>query len=256
MKVAMSVVRARRERLAELLRASGYLPVSELAETLGVSEMTIRRDLAELESAQRIRRTYGGALAEYNDRFPSFHERQRANRDAKRRIALAALEFVRGARTIFLDSGTTIFTLAEVLAERSPADLQVVTTNLPVAELLAAAGGVRVFLLAGEILPRQSILVGETVVRSLEFWDFDAGFFSAEAMDAGGLKNSRPEVVGLQLAAMTRCGKRIFCLDGSKVGRDAPARLCGWSEVDHLVSDMPSAALRRAGMRGKRRRHE
>ena len=84
---------------------------------------------------------------------------------AKRRIAAAARELILPGTTCFLDFGTTAFALAEELRRQPPEDLRVITNNLPAAELLTATPGVRVYLLGGELLPRQSVLLGWRGVR-------------------------------------------------------------------------------------------
>src|SRR4051812_50149284 len=75
MRVADHVVQARRQRLAGLLARHHYLSLGDLCERLEVSEPTARRDLAALEAEQAITRTHGGALVEYNQKFPSFRDR-------------------------------------------------------------------------------------------------------------------------------------------------------------------------------------
>src|SRR5882757_7297390 len=109
----MHVVRARRERLGQLLEQHRYLPVKELCRRLGVSEATARRDLAALVDEKKITRTYGGALHEFNDRFPSFRDRQGQGARAKEKVARMALAYFEPDRTYFFDSGTTIFALAQ-----------------------------------------------------------------------------------------------------------------------------------------------
>ena len=153
MKVPLHVVQARREKLAQLLEQHRYLPVQELCRRLGVSEATARRDLAALVQAKKITRTYGGALHEFNDRFPSFRERRSQAARAKGRIARSALALFEPNRTYFFDSGTTIFALAEAFREHPVTPATVVTSNLPVGETLASIPGVQVFQLAGQSRP-------------------------------------------------------------------------------------------------------
>lgn len=99
-KVPLHIVLARRERLAQMIEQHRYLPVKELCRRLEVSEATLRRDLAALVQEKKITRTYGGALSEFNDRFPSFRERQSQGAKAKAKIAAAALAFLSRAKPI------------------------------------------------------------------------------------------------------------------------------------------------------------
>jgi len=135
-RVPKQVVEARRSRLAELLMERGYLPVSELCEELGVSEATARRDLCALESEDRITRTYGGALGEFNATFTSFRERLRQGAEAKASIARAAVALIRPGMSVYLDAGTTSFAIAQELRRSAPEKLTIVTNNLALIETL------------------------------------------------------------------------------------------------------------------------
>ena len=248
MKVPLHIVQARRERLAQLLGQHRYLPVKELCSRLDVSEATVRRDLAALVREKKVTRTYGGALHEFNDRFPSFRERQSQASRGKAKTVRAALPLFEPNRTYFFDSGTTIFALAEAFRDHPVTPVTIVTSNLPVGEMLASIPGVQVFQLAGQLLHLQSTLLGETAQKSLEFWDFDVAFLSTEGMDAQGLWNSQAAIVEQQKVVLRRSKRTVFCIDGSKLNRQAPHFLLPWSEVDLLLTDLPNAKLVRAGI--------
>ena len=149
MKVAASVVTARRKTLSALLEDHRYLPLAEVCTRLKISEATARRDLRVLEREQRITRTYGGALSTFDATSASFVERRMLNRRAKARIAEKALQFIRPGSICFFDSGTTIFALAEALCRKPVAALRAVTNNLPVAEMLGRCADIEVHLLGG-----------------------------------------------------------------------------------------------------------
>ncbi len=248
MKVPLHIVLARRERLAQIIEQHRYLPVKELCRRLEVSEATLRRDLAVLVQEKKITRTYGGALSEFNDRFPSFRERQGQGARAKAKIAAAALGFFEPGKTYFFDSGTTIYAIAEAFRDHPVTPVTIVTSNLPVGEILASIPGVQVFQLAGQLLHLQSTLLGETAQRSLEFWNFDVAFLSAEGMDAEGIWNSQGSIVEQQKVLLRRTGQSVFCLDSSKLKVRAPHFLLPWAQVDFLLTDISSAKLRRAGI--------
>ena len=248
MKVPLHIVQARRERLAQIIEQHRYLPVKELCGRLGVSEATLRRDLAALVREKKITRTYGGALHEFNDRFPSFRERQSQGSRGKARTVKPALVLFEPNRTYFFDSGTTIFALAEAFRDHPITPVTIVTSNLPVGEMLASIPGVQVFQLAGQLLHLQSTLLGETAQKSLEFWSFDVAFLSTEGMDAQGLWNSQAAIVEQQKVVLRRSKRTVFCIDGSKLDRQAPFFLLPWEQVDMLLTDLPNEKLVRAGI--------
>ena len=248
MKVPFHVVQARRERLAQLLGQHRYLPVKDLCRRLGVSEATARRDLAALVSEKKIQRTHGGALSEFNDRFPSFRERQGRAAQAKAKIARVTLAFMEPNGTYFLDSGTTICAVAEAFRDHPNTPVTIVTSNLPVGEMLAAIPEVQVFMVAGQLLHLQSTLLGETARKSLEFWKFDIAFLSAEAMNSEGIWNSQAAIVEQQKVVLELSTRAVFCIDGSKLNRQAPHFLVPWHRVDALVTDVSADRLARAGI--------
>jgi len=234
-----------------MIKQDNYLPVQELCKRLGISEATARRDLSALEKEKRIKRTYGGAISEFDSRYPSFAERRGQSSRAKRKIAAAALAYIEPERTYFFDAGTTIFAIAEAFRERPVIPVKIVTSNIPAGELLAAIPGVEVFLLAGQLLPHQSVLTGETARKSLEFWKFDVAFLSAEGMNASGVWNSQAEIVEQQKTVVHRAKRTVFCLDESKLGQNAPHFLLAWNKIDLLLTEIPHPRLAQAGIRIK-----
>jgi len=237
MRVPFHVVEARRAKLAALIERHRYLPVGELCRMLGVSEATARRDLAALVSLNKVKRTHGGALAEFNERFPSFHERQASSARSKGAIGRAALRFLRPGGVYFFDSGTTIYALAEAFRDHPVTPVSIVTSNIPVGEIVSSMPEVSVFQVAGQILGRQSVLLGETACKSMGFWNFDIAFLSAEAANRDGIWNSQDMIVRQQYAAIRRANRVVYCLDKRKIGSEAPFLLRRWDEVDCLLSD-------------------
>jgi DeoR/GlpR family transcriptional regulator of sugar metabolism len=249
MRVSKDLIQRRRDRLAGLLRSGGYLPVGEVCKRLGVSEATARRDLAALESQQKITRTYGGALVDFNLRFPSFSERKSEAAAGKRKMAARAHSFLRAGMVCYLDTGTTIAALAEHLCENPIQNLEIYTSSLPVSEVLAQTEWASVSLLGGQVLARQSILLGELAVRAAEILRFDIAFLSAEAINASGVWNSQESVVKLQQTVMRQSQRSILCVDSRKIGKTAPWLLTAWGEARfELLTNAGSAALRKAGI--------
>jgi len=251
-KVSLQVVRARQARLAALLQQNQYLPLQTLCATLGVSAATARRDLATLAQARVITRTRGGALTDFNQRFPSFRERQFQAPAAKRRLAARARQALQPGMVVFFDAGTTVYAIAEALAARPVPRLTAVTNSLPVAELLARVDGMEVNLVGGQYLARQSVLFGDAARRGLRLWRFDYAFIGAEGMTAAGLWNTQHDIVWFQRTAAQRAHRAVFCLDRSKLGLVAPEFLSPWAKVDRLLTDVTAAELRGAGIRLQR----
>lgn len=248
MKRPRAEVEARRDALAAMLRDEGYLPISRISERLGVSEPTLRRDLAALAHTNRITRTRGGALADQDPRFPTFAQRRSEFRDGKRRIAESALRLIMPGQTCFFDAGTTVAELAEALVRSPVPGLRVVTPSLPVAEILREAGQIEVFIPGGQLLPRQSVLLGSMAERALTEWQFDIGFFGIQGFNARGLWNTQEPVVRMQRVAARQAKRLIACADASKLGRDGSVFFCRWSAKVEIATDASVSDLRAASI--------
>lgn len=249
MKVPLHIVLARRERLSQMLREHSYLPLSEVCGRLGISEATARRDLSALEQEQSITRTHGGAISEYNRRFPSFRDRLELGTNSKQRIAVAAHKRIKAGQVLWLDGGTTCYALAQAIAAAPLPNLTVVTNNLPAAELLADHEQIAVHLLGGQYFRRSSILAGGHAIAAVNSWKFDTAFLGAEGITEEGLWNSVGDVVALQRAVVNVAGETIFCVDADKVGRTAPEFLVPLSQVQQLLTDASPTALFAAGVK-------
>lgn len=246
MRVPLHIVEARRERLRELIRRDGFLPLADICKHFEISEATARRDLAVIEADGHITRTYGGALADYNSSFASLGERTKRARSAKSRIARAAIKLVPSSGTVFLDAGTTTLALARLLTRRKNHAITVVTNSLAVASVLGGAPGISLQLLGGIFLNRQATLFGDHAVSALSSWSIDAAFLGAEAMNAEGIWNSHEEVVRLQRAVLEKADRSFFCLDATKLNRSTPHRVASWEENFLLISDTTAGQLETA----------
>jgi DeoR/GlpR family transcriptional regulator of sugar metabolism len=248
MRVPRHVVEARQSRLAELLQTHGYIPVSELCRLLSVSEATVRRDLEELSRMRRITRTHGGALADFNVRFPSFLERQGVNAEGKKQIARLALRMIRQDMTCYFDSGTTMHAIASALREQPVRPLTAVTNNLHVAMVLSDIDGVRVHMLAGQLLPRQAILLGPDACECAEKWKFDLSFLGAEGITREGIWNTTADIIKLQKTVQRRSQLLAFCIDLKKIGQSAQEFLFPMDDKYRLITDATRTELQRAGI--------
>lgn len=148
----------REARIMSALEAHGAVSVADLARDLGVSEVTIRKDLDALERRSLLRRTHGGALPPERGDEGAFSERMRRASDAKRAIAQRAAELVEDGDVIALDTSTTAFHLAQELLRKQ--GLVVITQSLQAALLLAERSTFRIIMPGGTLRRESSGLVG------------------------------------------------------------------------------------------------
>lgn len=241
---------ARHRFIREALKrsSSASVSVSSMARRLGVSEMTIRRDLEKLESSADVRRTRGGAVVAERTVFEfAYHERQRAQSAQKQRIAQSALELIEPGQRIILDTGTTTLHLAALLKERK--SLTVITPSLAVASALQFSNGIEVVLLGGGLRRGSPDLTGPLTEHCLDLFSADWAFQGAEAVgDDGSVYN-----VDLQLAQVDRkmrakAARACLLADGSKFGRTALVRNGTLADFDVVIADraLPKIFLRLA----------
>lgn len=175
--------RGAKERRAAILRladTSGLTSVDELSAAFGVTASTIRRDLAQLQAAGQLARTYGGAMPLRHE--ASVRQRNGEAAEAKHAIARWACDQVCPGETILLDSGSTTAALARELAHRDD-DLTVVTTSITVLHELANAD-LRVECLGGALRQLSQGFVGPLTEAALERRTFDRAFLGADGVTA------------------------------------------------------------------------
>lgn len=228
---------AQHERLAlveERLETDGSVRIDELAEEFGVSEMTVRRDLDELEAIGVARRVRGGAVPVGPE---TFAERHKHNARAKARIADKLADLLPTSGTVALDASSTVHRLAATL--EGARDLVVVTNGLTTFQVLVDRPGVTPTLTGGTVEPRTGSLVGPMTTRSAEDFLFDLFICSGSALDP----NLGSSEVSLAEAEVKRAfagnaERTILAVDHTKLGTRAQARMFTFEALDLLVTDL------------------
>ncbi len=225
----------RRRAILDLLENHGEKSVEELARIFGVSQVTIRSDLADLEARGLVQRTYGGAVPARKALFnPSFEEKKRHRLEAKRAIALRALEEVREGDTLILDAGSTTLALAGLLKGRFR-KLFVLTNSLPVALELQGSGP-EVLVLGGQMRHHSLALIGPATVRTLSWYHADKAFLGATGVDPKGFSTPNPLEAETKRAMVEAASKVYVLADSSKLNRPTLARFASLEEAV-LVTD-------------------
>jgi DeoR/GlpR family transcriptional regulator of sugar metabolism len=226
----------RQQTILELLNARGRLSIAELSTRMSVSDMTIRRDLAQLESDGLLRRTHGGAVRTQSGSFePPFALRSRLNSEAKRAIAAAVAHELVDGQTLVLDGGSTGVAVAEALVGRR---LTVCALNMRVADVLAASAETTVMVPGGRIRHGEWSLVGPAAERTLADHRFDNFVMTVSAIDASaGLTEWNVDDAAVKRAALASSSRCIVACDSSKFGQTAFARIGGLDTADLIVTD-------------------
>lgn len=248
----------RHAHILSALAAQGAVQVSVIAQELGVSDMTVRRDLMDLEAAGRLTRTFGGALDTGAGRQtpvdrdePHFEARMKRQREAKEAIAAAAAGLARGYRTIALDVGTTTHLLAHRLAGQPEAKL--FTNSLRIAGELAADVA-EVYVPGGRVRAGELAIGGSAAVAQFQSLWFDIAFIGVSGITPSGIFDYSFDDVELKRIYLRRSGLSVVLCDASKFGRMSLVHIAALREFNVLVTDatpppLLAAALAEAGVR-------
>lgn len=226
----------RQRRITSIIRERGVVSASELTDLFGVTDETIRRDLAHLAATGVVRRMHGGAVATHTREESGFDRRSREHQAEKTAIARAAAAGVTDGSTIIVDSGTTTIQFARAL--KSKRDLVVVTNAVTNAVELMDHPNVTVVLTGGVIRPRTFGAVGEMAVANLNDLRVDQAYLAISGISIdGGLTYPSFEEAAVKRAMMAVAAEVILLADSSKFGRDSMVRVAPLEAVTRIVTD-------------------
>jgi DeoR/GlpR family transcriptional regulator of sugar metabolism len=243
---------ARQKRILEALQANAAVRVGALAEALGVSGETIRRDLAELGNEGSVSRTYGGAVAKPILNEPNWRVRHGAFREERLQIAHRARALISPGDILMLETGSTVMHLAELLAEDG-SELTVITSSLEVALTLGRNSGIAVHLCPGILEMREACVTGAEAESFLQRYNATTAFVGSTGITGEGLQESHTGIAAVKCQMLARAKKRVALLDHSKFDQVSLVTACPLGALDLLVSDRApegelAAALDQAGV--------
>lgn len=230
----------RQEKLLEEISSTGSVRIKEAAIDLGVSEMTIRRDLDELERTHDIRRVRGGATS---PGLRPFTGREQENTRAKARIAEKLAALVPSHGNIALDSSSTVLRMVPSLT--ASADQFIVTNGLKTADAVMSRKVGRPILTGGEPNSDEGLLLGPIACASARALTYTRYFFSANAVHPRvGITDLSLEGAEIKHAFASMSGELVLAVDSSKLGRVSTAVSFEMRQVDYLVTELePSHPL-------------
>lgn len=223
--------RQRRDQILRLLRDSDRIEVADLKDRLGVSDMTIRRDLATLQEDGAVRRVHGGAVSVERSPFETRTVKLVAE---KRRIAGRAAELIGAGDTVAIDTGTTAHYVARALSGRS--DLMVATNSINVAAEFRHSSS-KVLLTGGVLMP-ELCLVGSLATETLRQLHVNTFI-----LGCGGLTPERGltyfdiDETEVRRTMMGIADRVVVVMDHSKFGYTETVSLATLDDVDVIVTD-------------------
>jgi DeoR family transcriptional regulator, aga operon transcriptional repressor len=231
--------RYRVDRLRSILQLIGVdssVSVGELAEELGVSTATVRRDLAQLASQGLIMRSHGGAIKLHRGYELPIHYRTTSRAAEKKRIATLAVSLVDDGAVVGVTGGTTTMEVTRALAVRQ--QLTIVTNALNIAAELALRPNTRLVVTGGISRSASFELSGPVAERTIHEYNIDVAFVGVDGIDpvAGCTTHNDSEAL-TNAALVTRAARVIVVADSTKLGQVKFASICEISAVDLLITD-------------------
>ena len=226
----------RHSDILRLVQEEGTITIASLADRLGVSLETIRRDVKPLTGDGSVLKMHGAiGLPSYSGEAP-FEKRMRENSDAKRAIARHVADSIQDGDSIMMDNGaTTSFLARELLGHRR---LTVITNSSDIARTLATVNGNRVYMAGGELRSDSGAAFGVSAIDFVSKFSVAHAIISAGAVDLiGGIMDYNLEEAEFARMVLARGARSLVITDHTKFGRQGLVQVCGFSGFGELVTD-------------------
>lgn len=227
----------RQINLLDTVRSRGSVTVEQLADMLGVTLQTVRRDVQRLADAGLLARFHGGV------RVPSstienigYRQRETLHAEGKARIAEAVASKVPNGCSLILNIGTTTEAVAKALMNHS--GLRVITNNLQVANILSGNPECEVIVAGGSVRARDRAIVGEATVDFIRQFKVDIALIGISSIEAdGSLRDFDLREVKVAQTIISQAREVWLAADHSKFNRPAMVQLAELSQIDCLFTD-------------------
>lgn len=208
----------KKERLnwiLEQLSQHSIITVNDIMNALDVSDMTVRRDLAQLEKEHRLIRIHGGAqsLNQLNRQEKTNLEKQSQQVAEKQQIAAFTAKRIQDGETIFIGPGTTLEFLAQELVDRK---LRIITNSLPIFEILQDSPSVDLLLIGGEYRPITGAFVGSLASNNIDSLVFSKAFIGANAIYKDAVATYSESEGTIQELALNKSIEKYLLIDHKK----------------------------------------
>jgi DeoR family glycerol-3-phosphate regulon repressor len=228
--------------ILQLLQEEGTITIARLAEKLGVSLETVRRDVKPLAKIGSVLKMHGAiGLPSVVGEAP-FERRMREQADAKRAIAKLVAATIRDGESVMLDTGTTTSFLARELLNSSD-----------IARTLATVNGNKVYMAGGELRSDSGAAFGVSAIDFVSRFSVNHAVITAGAIDIEhGVMDYVLEEAEFARVVLTRGTRSVVVTDHTKFGRQGLVQVCGFDAFAELATDIPpprdiAAAIEKAG---------
>lgn len=234
---AQMLIEERRQYILGLAQKHGRVLVDELSDSLGISLITIRKDLDHLQSRGVLHRTHGGALLPATGALsdPSLKEKESLHSIEKQRISAAAIELIQEGQCILLDSGTTTTAIAQSLKRFSR--LTIITNAVNIAAELRGTD-FEVLLTGGSLRKNSFSLVGPLAEETLHDMHADILFLGVDGFDLeAGLTTPNVMESRVNRAMVKASSTTVVVCDSTKFNRRSLSKIVDASMIHHVITD-------------------
>lgn len=236
----------RQSQIVEILQEKGRISIPEMCKMFGISDMTARRDLNEMDRLGLLRRIHGGAVANLGRSYePPYQMRYSKNQSAKSCIGAKAAELIYDGDSIALDVGTT--TLEIVKGLKGKRNLTIVTNSLQIANMvvdnLSLEINARLILTGGVVRSQELSMIGNMSERAYQEFHVDKAFIGIGGISLeDGLTEYNMEDARIKRILFSSAREKIVVADASKFGITTFASVASLKSVDKIVTD-PEVSL-------------
>lgn len=245
---------ARQDEIVHVLLKDGMVSVADLATHLGVSSVTVRRDLRELSASGRLERVHGSARPiQPSEPEPPVMQRQGECPDEKRAIGLAAVDLIEDGDTIAVTAGTTTLELARALAMHAWRNLTVVSNSFTIANTLMRTPGVELVFIGGRVNSKELGAFGILAEDMLKRVNIGKLFMGSRGVDlVAGLSNDEQAEIASDLSFLAASRRIILLADHTKFGRSFAITIIPVTAVHVIVTDdaVPDMVVQELRQRG------
>ena len=229
-----NIMLERQKEILEILYQKGKASVKELAGTLFVSEMTVRRDLIEMEKGGFLRRYRGGAVLKIKAGEMPISERLLMDRQEKDRLAAKCTAYLSDGLTVFIDSSSTCQYIIPRLAEYK--NITVVTNSI---SALLALGKMHIacILIGGEYYEQDMCTVGALAEQYVGGLNVDVAFFTTAAIsDDGVISDFDLKQTAIRKHVMKNANQSVFLFEKEKFGKKLLYTLCTVEDAAAVIT--------------------
>ena len=234
---ALTSLTERHRAILDILQLQGSVSVSDLAERLDVSEVTIRKDLSALEKQNKLYRTHGRAIpiSPYiGDRHINEKEKQAVLE--KRAIGMRAAKMVNEHDSILMASGTSILYAAKELIYKK--NITIITASVSASSMLSQNKDIDVVQLGGIVRESSVSVVGSFAEDMLKYFNCSLLFMGADGVDLDfGVTTTNMMEANLNRMMMSTSQQTVLLVDSSKFGKKGFSKICDIGEIDRIITD-------------------